>query len=242
MSRISSHSPSSGATRTKRMAGRPPLALFGGESSDSPARMTPISDHSVLMIGTNRYKNRQWRCLTRSFDQRNWILSVLRQKDGYNNDDPGGHSGVFVFWRVCVFNFLVHSVLVAVCVVNASLIRHQRIHLIAQSRLAYTRPIGTSAVVGLFRKKRRKKEKKEREAKKKTETQSQRNTEYPLAVLLCLRAVSPSHVAQRLACLRTDRPLPQTGFVLGHSCTVKGGLTILFNRPALRKQCPFSRR
>lgn len=52
--RISSHSPSSGATAATRMAGRPPLRLSGGESSDSPGRMTPISGHSVLVMGTQR--------------------------------------------------------------------------------------------------------------------------------------------------------------------------------------------
>lgn len=120
--RISSHSPSSGATAATRMAGRPPLPLSGGESSDSPGRMTPISDHSVLMMGMNGCKNRQCRCLTRSFDQRDWTF-VCPAWEG--EDDPGGHSDY-----ICILGYMyLTSVLavVVVRVVNAWGIRHQRI-------------------------------------------------------------------------------------------------------------------
>lgn len=131
MPRISSHSPSSGATAATRMAGRPPLPLSGGESSDSPGRMTPISDHSVLMMGMNGCKNRQCRCLTRSFDQRDWTPVCLAWE---GEDDPGGHSDhIYILGYMYLTSVLT---VVVVRVVNAWEKRHQQIHLITQSRLA----------------------------------------------------------------------------------------------------------
>lgn len=131
---------------------------------------------------------------------------------------------------------------VVVRVVNAWEIRHQQIHLITQSRLAYTCPIGTSAVVGLFRKKEKKKKTKEKTKKRsgseeKHERIKAKETLTTTTVwqCYCASAQCPSHV-------RTDRPLPQTGFVLGHSSHCQRGFDHLFQPACFAQTLSFSRR